>query len=68
MSNVKPISKIELNPMTGEFDLVSGNNFSYLGVPTDKKLKIPANMQMAVHGTFEVDGYLELEGQLVIEP
>ena len=67
MSQIKANTHIEVNPLTGDFDLISGNNFSYKSVPANKKLKIPENMQMALHGSFVVDGVLEIEGELVIE-
>ena len=64
---VKPRVKVELNPLTGEFDLITDNNWSYRTVPENKKLRIPGNMQMAHHGCFEIDGTMEVDGDLVIE-
>lgn len=68
MNGVKPKQKVVFNPIEGKFDLVTGNNFSYTSVPTGKKLLIPENMQMAVFdGGIDVDGTLEIDGQLIIE-
>jgi len=63
---VKPDTKVALNPFTGEFDLSSGNNFSYKSVPTDKTLLLRENDQMIVYEEFLVDGELILEGDLVV--
>ena len=67
MSQVKPTKELDLNPVTGELELVSGNNFSYRGVPADKRLKIPENMQMAIFGEFTLEGDLYVEGEFVVE-
>lgn len=63
---VKPKQKISLNPLEGQFDLVTSNNFSYESVPTNKKLKIRENEQMIVHQEFLVEGELILQGTLVV--
>ncbi len=67
---VKPKKKIAFNPLEGQFDLITDNNFSYKSVPTNKKLKVPENMQMIVHEEFQVeeDAELLLDGELVVEP
>ena len=65
---VKPAKKIVINPVNGEFDVATDNNFSYESVPENKKLKIYQNMQMAVFGEFELEGTLTLDGTLVLEP
>lgn len=67
MSNVKPKQKVVFNPIEGKFDLVTGNNFSYTSVPTGKKLLILENMQMAVFEGIDVDGTLDIDGQLILE-
>lgn len=64
---VKPKKKIDFNPLEAEFDLTTDNNFSYESVPENKKLRVYQNMQMAVFGTFVVDGELRLDGSLIIE-
>jgi hypothetical protein len=64
---VKPKKKIAFNPLEGEFDLVTDNNFSYESVPVNKKLKIPQNMQMVVHNDFDIEGELVLDGTLIVE-
>jgi hypothetical protein len=64
---VKPKKKIAFNPLEGEFDLVTDNNFSYESVPANKKLKIPQNMQMVVHNDFDIEGELVLDGTLIVE-
>ena len=66
---IKPKKQIAFNVLEGQFDLVTGNNFSYRTVPADKKLKIRDNEQMVLHGCMEVDGMLEIEGigMLVVE-
>ncbi len=63
----KPKKKIVINPIEGELDIVTDNNFSYESVPTNKKIKIRENEQMAVFGGFEVEGELQLDGTLVLE-
>lgn len=63
---VKPKTKISLNPLEGQFDLVTSNNFSYESVPTNKSLKIRQNEQMIVHQEFVVEGELNLQGTLVV--
>lgn len=65
---VKPPKKIVINPIEGEFDFVSDNNFSYQGVPVNKKLTIYENMQMTVFNGFNLEGTLDLKGMLVLEP
>ena len=64
---VKPKKKIAFNPLTGEFDLVTDNNFSYESVPSPKVLTIPENHQMVIHEEFDLEGELRLDGSLVIE-
>ena len=63
---VKPKKKLDFNPVSGEFDLVTDNNFSYEEVPEDKRLRIRDNHQMALHGCHKVDGTLIVEGTLVV--
>ena len=63
---VKPKQKISFNPLEGQFDLITENNFSYESVPTNKKLKIPDNHQMLVNQEFVVEGELILDGTLVV--
>ncbi|HUM43815.1 MAG TPA: hypothetical protein PKI14_12780 [Fervidobacterium sp.] len=63
----KPKKKIVINPIEGELDIVTGNNFSYESVPLNKKIKIRENEQMAVFESFEVEGELQLDGTLVLE-
>lgn len=64
---IKPKQKVTINPLTGDFDIITDNNFSYESVPSGKKLEIPENMQMAVHDEFILDGDLDLEGSLILE-
>lgn len=64
---VKPKNKISLNPLEGQFDLTTGNNFSYESVPSNKKLLIRDNEQMIVTESFELEGELILDGKLVLE-
>lgn len=64
---VKPKKSLTINPTTGKLDLVTGNNFSYEGVPSNKKLKIRENEQMRVAEMFDLEGELQLEGLLDIE-
>lgn len=61
---VKPKKRLELNPLTGEFDLTTDNNFNYQSIPTGKKLLIPENHQMINFTEFEIDGDLTLDGDL----
>jgi len=64
---IKPKSKTIVNPLTGQLDQVSDNNFSYEGVPANKKLIIHENHQMIVHEGFSVEGDLDLHGSLILE-
>ncbi len=64
---VKPKQKIIINPLEGDFDIITDNNFSYESVPDNKKLTIPANMQMVVHNDFDIEGELVLDGTLIVE-
>lgn len=64
---VKPKKKIDFNPIEGQFDLTTDNNFSYESVPDNKKLQIPSNNQMILHGEFDLDGELQVEGSFIIE-
>lgn len=64
---VKPKQKIAFNPTTGEFDLVTDNNFSYESVPSPKVLNIRDNHQMIIHEEFEIEGELRLDGSLIVE-
>jgi len=69
MSNelTKPKKRIVVNPLTGKFEYVTDNNFSYEGVPEHRKLIIYANNQMTVYEGFNVDGDLDLYGSLILE-
>lgn len=64
---VKPKRRIVVNPLTGAFENVSDSNFSYEGVPENKKLTIHENNQMSIHEEFVVEGDLELHGSLILE-
>jgi hypothetical protein len=64
---VKPKIKIAFNVLEGQFDYITDNNFSYKNVPTGKKLPIRENHQMIVLGCFEVDGTVEIDGELAVE-
>ena len=64
---IRPKRKVIVNPINGEFDFVSDNNFSYENVPVGKKLTIPANNQMVVHDEFQVDGEVDLKGSIILE-
>lgn len=66
---VKPKKKIAFNPVEGQFDMVSDNNFSYEGIPAPKKLTIPENHQMVVREEFEIEAGAELrvEGSFMME-
>lgn len=68
MSRVRPPKKITINPIEGELDYVTDNNFSYQSVPLNKKLTIYENMQMTVFNGFDLEGTLDLKGMLVLEP
>lgn len=64
---VRPKKRIVVNPTTGVLDSVTDNNFSYEGVPLNKKLTIHENNQMTVRDGFEVEGDLDLHGSLILE-
>lgn len=66
---VKPKKKIAFNPIEGQFDIVTDNNFSYESVPTPKILTIPDNHQMVVREEFDLEAgaELRLEGTFMME-
>ena len=64
---VKPKKRLAFNPLTGEFDIVTDNNFSYESVPDNKKLLIPQNHQMILREEFECEGELTIDGSLILE-
>ena len=64
---VKPKKRVGFNPLEGQFDIVTDNNFSYESVPENKKLLIPENHQMVKHEEFDLDGELQLDGSLILE-
>lgn len=64
---VRPKRKVVVNPITGDIDLVSDNNFSYESVPANKKLTIQENHQMTIHDEFHAEGDLDLLGSLILE-
>lgn len=64
---IRPKRRIIINPMTGNLDTVSDNNFSYDSVPEGKKLIIPSNNQMALFDGISVDGDIDLFGTIVLE-
>jgi hypothetical protein len=66
-ARTKPKQKINFNSLTGEFDIITDNNFSYKSVPANKKLKVYENMQMVVYGGFNVDGILDVDGEIILE-
>lgn len=63
---VKPKTKIVLNPVEGQLDVVTDNNFSYEETPPNKQLKIRENHQMTLIGKHQVDGILIIDGTLVV--
>lgn len=64
---IRPKKRIVINPMTGNLDSVTDNNFSYEKVPQNRKLIIHENHQMLVVDELEVDGDLDLYGSLILE-
>ena len=66
---IKPVKKIAFNPIEGQFDLVTDNNFSYESVPDNKKLTVYENMQHVVHEQFDIEdgSELRLDGSLIVE-
>ena len=69
-AKTKPDTKVSFNPLEGQFDFITGNNFSYKSVPSNKKIKVLENMQMIVHEEFQIEpgGELIVDGDLVLEP
>lgn len=57
---------LKLNPITGKFDLVSKENFSYETIATGKTVTVPTNQQMLVYEELIVDGTLVLNGEVVV--
>lgn len=64
---IKPKRKIIINPMNGNPDMVTDNNFSYETVPINKKLVVYQHNQMTVFDEFQVDGDVDLHGALILE-
>lgn len=52
---------------TGPAALFSGDGFVYTRILSNEIVTIPINRQMAVVGDIEVDGVLNVEGELVIQ-
>lgn len=52
---------------TGPAALFSGDGFVYTRILSSEVVTIPINRQMAVVGDIEVDGVLNVEGELVIQ-
>ena len=67
MASTKPKKKIVFDPLKGEFDLITDNNFSYKDIGENQTVKVRSNEQKAVFGCFDVEGTLDLEGDLIIE-
>lgn len=63
---IKPKKKISFNPLEGQFDLTTDNNFSYVSTPLNKRLLIATNHQMIVSQEFIVDGEIIIDGELVV--
>jgi len=57
---------IEFNPLTGEFELVKKDNFSYFKIIDDCCKHIQENQEMIVDYCFELDGTLLLDGILIV--
>lgn len=58
--------EIKFNPLTGKFDLINSNNFSYEEIETGKTVTVPSKQQMIVHEVITVTGLLVLNGALVL--
>ncbi len=43
------------------------DNFSYHVTPKDEVFNIPASQQMIVHNGIEIEGILDVEGELILE-
>ena len=56
--------KLLINPLTGDFNLVSTDNFSFDTVPVGKIVDIPQYQQMIVYQSITVDGVLNIDGSL----
>lgn len=68
MSNlVKPRRRVIINPVMGDLEFVSDNNFSYENIPFGKKLTVHQNNQMIVHDELIAEGDLDLDGSLILE-
>ena len=57
---------MKYNPFTGNFDIVSPNNFAYNYIQAGCILCIPQYQQMAVHGRLTIRGRLKIRGRLSI--
>lgn len=57
--------KVVLNPFTGEFDLISEDNFSFTKIPAGKVVHIRLNQQMLVNGHVTVLGHLRVNGEMI---
>lgn len=64
--DIEPDQEFVLNPLTGKLDTITGNNFSYKSIPTNKVLTIRENEQMIVYDEFVLDGELVLSGDLIL--
>lgn len=57
---------MKFNPLSGNFDIVSPDNFSYNYIPTGITLQVPQYQQMIVVEHLDIVGDLDLIGDLAI--
>lgn len=58
--------KFVFNSLTGDFDLVSVDNFSFDYIASGKTVDVPVNQQMFVYEVLTVDGVLNIDGSVVL--
>lgn len=57
---------IKFNPFTGQFDFVNPDNFSYNEIPSGFTVTIPQYQQMFVLDQIDIDGTLNIDGELAL--
>ncbi len=58
--------KIIFNALTGEFDYIKNDNFSYNIIPTNNTVTILLNQQMVVDDEIDIVGDLIIDGELAV--
>jgi len=58
--------KLGIDPLSGEFEFISEDNFSIKEVASGKKTDVRVRQQMIVDGEIVVNGELNVQGEVVL--